>query len=177
MPQTVVLNASVSNNDDLAALTSRYPKLKRSSEHGATIHQTLEACLTLQEPDEAKLEACQAALNSTCTPNPHVSATTQQAIAEAYFAGLSMKAIAKRVGLHCTTVSRALSKAGMATRPTTLLTDNAVELVRRYYAEHNLTQTARHFSAGKSTLLAFMKAHDIPRRSRHERARPVAVSP
>jgi AraC-like DNA-binding protein len=29
--------------------------------------------------------------------------------------------------------------------------------------------TARHFSSGTTTLIAFMNAHDIPRRSRHER--------
>jgi DNA-directed RNA polymerase beta subunit len=174
----VVLNDAVSNDDHVVSLTSPNSRLKQdalNNEYCTTMQVVLEACLRIEEPSDIELEACHAKLNPNFVSNPHVSSTMQQAIVEAYAAGQTITAMAKHFDLHRTTVSRALNNAGITTRTTNLLTDSSSELVRRYYSDHNLTQTAQHFAVGKKALVAFMDRHGIPRRRRYDR--PVFNSP
>ena len=136
--------------------------------HRDLLRRALLACATFHEPSRAKLEACEASLAVGRAAAPaKVSKRQADVIVNAYASGQTVALIAQRLGLHRSTVTRALRRAGVPPR-TSALTEASAQTVAHYYnSGYNVTDTARHFGVSKSTLIAYMEQHGIARRSRN----------
>jgi len=147
-----------------------------NAERGTLLLQVAEALVSWEMPTQSKLEACEASLAIGRQDQVRLSRSKQVAIVEAYRSGQGVLVVARRFGVHRSTVTRLLRQAGVPRR-SSALTRDSVGAVRYYYATgHNIIQTAQYFGVSKSTLFAFMNDYDIPRRHHSERVSNVGVA-
>lgn len=95
---------------------------------------------------------------------PRLSRSRREEIVDAYREGLAHGEVAKKFGVHRSTVTRVLRASGIGPAGP-VLGDSLVGEVRAFYAAGKSTRaTAEYFGVSRNGLLGFMARHGIERR-------------
>jgi transposase-like protein len=140
----------------------------------AVIEEAIIACASIQSPFDAVLdvealdEVFDSSLRTKRRTQPRSVTDDLSALVVARrTAGVQVKDLAREFGLHRSTVSSLLRKAGFES-PVQAVQQQIDEVRSFYESGRSLAATAQHFGVSQGVITRLLERHGVPRRGTHD---------